>query len=238
MAIPLSKERRMQHTCAQCTAPFSWTRTNGTPKKYCSDSCARLARGKRVKLSIGYRDKIARQSAVLKSATALRPFSCHACGQSVAGKRKDAKYCSPKCAYAASAKQCTKPGCSNTFRARGLCSSHYNAEYFPGSQKKWPASTTTRRTKDQRRRALKRGAVAEPVNRDAVGDRDQWKCGVCKRKVDNALPYPDPMSPSLDHIVPLSEGGEHTYANCRISHLWCNVARSNRGGGEQLMLWA
>lgn len=69
-----------------------------------------------------------------------------------------------------------------------------------------------------------------------VGDRDGWKCGICRRKVDRTLPYPDPRSPSLDHIIPLSERGPHTYANCRITHLGCNTARSNRGGNEQLAL--
>lgn len=51
-----------------------------------------------------------------------------------------------------------------------------------------------------------------------------------------ALQYPHPMSPSLDHIEPLSLGGAHDPANVRLAHLKCNNDRSNRGGNEQLML--
>lgn len=69
------------------------------------------------------------------------------------------------------------------------------------------------------------GVEAEDVDRDVVGDRDGWCCGLCGQQVDKTLPYPDPMSPSLDHVVPLSRGGAHTYANTQITHLKCNVAK-------------
>lgn len=86
------------------------------------------------------------------------------------------------------------------------------------------------------RRALRKREDAEPVDRDKVGDRDRWVCGICGGKVDRTLAYPDPRSASLDHIEPISQDGAHTYANSRIAHLDCNVRRSNRGGAEQLAL--
>jgi hypothetical protein len=92
------------------------------------------------------------------------------------------------------------------------------------------------RAKTARRRARQRDPEAESIDRDKIGDRDGWRCGICSRKVDRTLPYPHPRSPSLDHIVPLSQHGKHVYANVRISHLTCNTARGNRGGGEQLLL--
>lgn len=69
-----------------------------------------------------------------------------------------------------------------------------------------------------------------------VYERDRWRCGICRRKVDKSLAWPHPMSPSLDHIVPLSLDGEHTRANTRLAHLNCNVTRGNRMGAEQLAL--
>lgn len=44
------------------------------------------------------------------------------------------------------------------------------------------------------------------------------------------------MSASLDHVVPMSKGGGHTYANTQCSHLKCNVDKKNGGHGEQLAL--
>jgi HNH endonuclease len=35
-------------------------------------------------------------------------------------------------------------------------------------------------------------------------------------------PVPHPELATLDHVVMLSEGGEHSYANVRLAHLVCN----------------
>lgn len=48
--------------------------------------------------------------------------------------------------------------------------------------------------------------------------------------------FPDPKSPSIDHVVPLAEGGTHDPANLRLTHLGCNARRQARGGNEQLAL--
>jgi len=71
---------------------------------------------------------------------------------------------------------------------------------------------------------------------DVVGERDGWRC-FCRRRINRLLTYPHPRSPSVDHIEPLSLGGEHTYANVRIAHLDCNVRRGNRIAVEQLALF-
>lgn len=93
-----------------------------------------------------------------------------------------------------------------------------------------------RREDAQRRRAQKLGTQTEPIDNRKVYDRDRWKCGVCQKRVDAALAYPHPLSASLDHIVPLSCEGTHTYDNVRLAHLSCNIGRGNRGGNEQLLL--
>jgi 5-methylcytosine-specific restriction endonuclease McrA len=94
------------------------------------------------------------------------------------------------------------------------------------------------RMKTRRRRAKVNDPGAEDIYIDVVGDRDGWRCGIpaCGRKVDKVKRHPHPLSPSIDHIEPLSKGGLHTYANVRIAHLRCNIARSNRFDYEQLAL--
>lgn len=71
-------------------------------------------------------------------------------------------------------------------------------------------------------------ATGEPFTSIEIFERDGWHCGICDEPVDRELRYPDPMSASLDHIVPLSKGGGHTRENVRCSHLGCNVRRGNR----------
>lgn len=50
------------------------------------------------------------------------------------------------------------------------------------------------------------------------------------------LPYNAPLAASIDHVIPLSVGGDNTRANVQLAHRRCNTAKNNRGGGEQLRL--
>lgn len=72
--------------------------------------------------------------------------------------------------------------------------------------------------------------------RAEIARRDNYRCGICRKRVDMSLDYPDPMCASLDHVVPVAEGGTSEPANLRLTHLTCNVRRKHRGGLEQLAL--
>ncbi|WP_165821717.1 HNH endonuclease [Mycobacterium colombiense] len=76
----------------------------------------------------------------------------------------------------------------------------------------------------QRRRDLiKGGERIDPVE---VFESDDWTCGVCAGPVDPELKFPDPMAASLDHIIPLSRGGEHVRSNVQCAHWICNCRKS------------
>lgn len=79
-----------------------------------------------------------------------------------------------------------------------------------------------------RRRAAKRGVRAERFDPREIFERDAWTCGICGDPVDAGLAWPDPGSVSLDHIVPLAMGGEHTRANTQCAHLYCNGCKGPR----------
>ena len=42
-----------------------------------------------------------------------------------------------------------------------------------------------------------------------------------------------PLSPTIDHVIPLSKGGTHEPGNCRLACFRCNAIKSDGGGGEQ-----
>ena len=84
-----------------------------------------------------------------------------------------------------------------------------------------------RRANYQKRRAQKRGTQVETVRPAEIYERDSWVCGICEGAVDASLAHPDPMSASLDHVVPLAKGGTHTWDNLQLAHLRCNVVKSD-----------
>ncbi|WP_338121874.1 HNH endonuclease [Mycobacterium paragordonae] len=86
------------------------------------------------------------------------------------------------------------------------------------------------------RRARHYSVEYETVDARKVYARDKWRCGICNRKVDKRLVPPHPMSASLDHVVPMSLGGAHTYANTQCTHWICNTRKGTRAVGEQLAL--
>lgn len=88
----------------------------------------------------------------------------------------------------------------------------------------------------RRRRARKRGAVVERFDSLEIFERDKWTCGICSRAVKRDAKVPHPKAPTIDHVVPISDGGDHTRANVRCAHFLCNSKRGNVGGGEQLAL--
>ncbi len=90
-----------------------------------------------------------------------------------------------------------------------------------------PAFQAYRKALKIRRKRAERAAVVVPVNRELVAERDGWKCGICGDAVTRA-------TWSLDHIVPLSKGGAHTYENVVIAHLSCNSSKGNRIVGHQV----
>lgn len=83
-----------------------------------------------------------------------------------------------------------------------------------------------------RRRALELSTFVEDVALAALFDRDRGRCGVCGEEVERALKHPDPKSASVDHVVPLSKGGEHSYANTQLAHLDCNRRKGTKVMGE------
>lgn len=57
-------------------------------------------------------------------------------------------------------------------------------------------------------------------------------CGICGLPVDMNLKYPNPMCPSIDHIIPIAKGGHPSaLENLQLVHLGCN-----RSKGDKILL--
>jgi 5-methylcytosine-specific restriction endonuclease McrA len=103
-------------------------------------------------------------------------------------------------------------------------------ETFAGVNARQTAcSKTCRQRYQSRRRKLRlRGLNPTVMPIAALYRRDDGICGICNRPVDKGLRYPHPMSATIDHVVPITKGGEHEPHNLQLAHARCNIAKGNR----------
>lgn len=83
-----------------------------------------------------------------------------------------------------------------------------------------------------RRRSRLVGAFDEDVKLSVLRERDGDSCFVCSETIDFSLKDRNPMMPSLEHVIPLSKGGRHSYGNTAISHLRCNLSKGTKSLDE------
>jgi 5-methylcytosine-specific restriction endonuclease McrA len=181
-------------------------------------------------------------------AAGLRPDPSRACE---CGRRftigcgsKKTKYCSSRCRLRAdmrasaarrqAARSC--PKCSGPIgraarpEAR-LCSERCRLErkmaQVRAGVKRWKAIHIDRAKLSKRntgaiRRARKRGARVEAVDRNRVFSLAQGVCGICELPIDVNSNW------HVDHDIPLSRGGAHSYANTQPAHADCNLKKGSR----------
>ena len=54
-------------------------------------------------------------------------------------------------------------------------------------------------------------------------------CGICGQIVDKGLKYPHPLSPCIDHIIPIDRGGHPSdIDNLQLAHWKCNRDKANK----------
>ena len=78
----------------------------------------------------------------------------------------------------------------------------------------------------RRAREAEARACGESIRREDVYARDGGICHICKKPVDS-------LNWHMDHIIPLSLGGEHIYKNVAVSHPFCNTSKGNKILSEQ-----
>ena len=164
-------------------------------------------------------------------------YKCASCGALFTTRRKGKSVCSIGCMHFIRNKErhsvfdavCSECGVVFTVeygdKRRLFCSQECLARHH-------------HRIAKAKRRAVERGADAERVNPIKVFMRDGWRCQICGKKLDqkNRGTHKD-NAPELDHIIPLAEGGEHSYKNTQCACRKCNASKGADGYGQQLLLF-
>ena len=105
--------------------------------------------------------------------------------------------------------------------------------------RKTEAAKVSKQKTHHKRRALKNNCKVEDFNPSEVFKRDRYICQLCgvKTRPDFKAKH-HPKRPELDHIIPLSLGGDHSRLNTQCLCHQCNIEKSNTGTGDQLRMFS
>lgn len=171
------------------------------------------------------------------------------------GARGDRRFCSRRCAKSADYRRhrvaisirgkarkaakrkpriATCKGCTAPFQAKRVDSTFCTISCFWTWFRKTPKRRVDVRTTGRKREAIQRGASrAERVESAVVFERDGWRCQLCGAPTPASLRGTrSPLRPTIDHIVPLSRGGAHTYQNVQCACSRCNGQKAVRTKGQ------
>ena len=167
--------------------------------------------------------------------------TCVACGGPVRIPRRGAmgNFCSGYCRSVAA--QTAKTGHSRTC---ATCGSEYIKEYGKAGWRKYCSASCKQEAiriqglphgnnNNHTRRARMRGAIYESVNPLKVFARAKWRCEICGVSTPKRLRGTrHDRAPEIDHILPLSQGGPHTYTNVQCTCRLCNNKKGSRAIGQ------
>lgn len=96
------------------------------------------------------------------------------------------------------------------------------------------ANRISRKANKKKRKAKLKTIAIDAVVDLKVFQRDKWRCKECGCKVQKKNIYEDNAA-ELDHIVPISLGGPHSYSNVQTLCRRCNQNKSNNYNGQLIL---
>ena len=198
--------------CCECGKELTFKQ-----KKYCSEDCR------------------------IKHIT--KEYICNYCGKSF-DSIYSKKYCSKKCQHEAF-KNYAKENRIKKFisekKVCKYCGKEFNTEYKKSRVycsiecKNKMRNKLSELSKGKRANLIKEnGNINNDITLKKLYKRDKGICAICGEKCS----YEDYINegdifiagkdyPSIDHVIPISKGGTHTWDNIQLAHMYCNTLKGN-----------
>jgi predicted nucleic acid-binding Zn ribbon protein len=237
-----NKKYLKSYICKYCGEPFIPKAADRTT--FCSRDCA-------------FKYKAEQKAKRLKEREIQKEYKriCAVCGKSFTSKTNQ-KYCSKKCLREKErirakqqakekyqirepliCKECGKPFIPEyPSKRRKFCSDDCRRKYQSRKNRKSIKGKIRKFKERHKRRANLNKVKYENINPIKVYESHNWICGICGKKINPKLKCPHPKSASIDHIVPISKGGTHTYDNVQPAHFICNSFKGDSIENIQLKL--
>ena len=204
------KSDKYKQSCEHCHEVFY----KHKKQKYCSKECYYLVLEQqehytRIYIPIPKRTKV-----------------CIICNNEYKTHSTTSMFCSYECRYeynvsrkALNNKKCIECGVhfSTTNKIKKYCSIHCGNKF-----------NYRKKEIHRRKKIIENGNVDWDISIERLMKRDKNLCYLCGDKVNNKLDYNDDYYPNIDHVIPISKGGTHTWDNVKLAHRICNIKKSDK----------
>lgn len=231
----LRKTGSLSRKCRGCGSEIPVTVAHGV--RYCSKEC-------RPTCTIGNCDKKVKASGLCDAhykrieSSGSPSRNCGTCGTEFhAGMDSGRKYCSDECAPRCTVEECNDRAVNKVYCSRHAIQKKKYGHVPPldyvcaGCGKKVTRSHAERRAKRSRKTCAECSAKLHrgyEWYRKKVFESGSAICGLCDEEIDLELKWPDPMSLTIDHIIPLALGGTNEDINLQPTHQKCNFKKGAR----------
>jgi len=207
------REARGQIVCGVCGILFT---TSHKYPKYCSDQC-------RDEAKLLTKEKIIKENKEKALLYKGHVRSCLYCGAEFNTKfSQRSKYCSERCAHLYLYGR-EEP--KDTVKLCDWCGKEFETRY---SDARACCYAHSRKLVKWERRQRMRAIIHSQYSRYEIFSKDNFVCHICGSSIDMDAVAPAPLSPSIDHVVPISKGGDDTFDNVKAAHFICNSIKSDR----------
>ena len=233
--LSLTKNNREKCICRNCNKEFYKRSSGGDKNLFCSQACS----GEYIKKNIkrycttcgselkGNNRKYC--SDECKKKAKVKKYVCNHCGESFESITKKL-YCSKECQYMKNrfiheVKECKY--CGGKFETQFKKSKVFCSD----DCRRKMANLRTKLHDSKRAELIKvNGKIDSDITLKKLFRKHNGVCAICGRKCDyndyeideNGNYVVGNEYPSIDHIIPVSKGGTHTWENVQLAHRLCN----------------
>lgn len=234
------RDNREKCVCKNCNKVFYKRKHYNDKNLYCSSKCsAEYMRKNRKRYCticglelVMYQKKYC--SKECQEIDKIKNYTCEYCGEKFQSATKK-KYCSDKCRrnkqFVSEVKKCKY--CGELFKTQFKKSKIYCSNICSRKMKK----IYSKLSNGKRAELLKiNGQIDSDITLRKLYKKENGICAICGGKCDYKDYKLDDYKnfiignqyPSIDHIIPISKGGTHTWQNIQLAHRICN---SYKGSG-------
>lgn len=203
--------------CRECRAPFDLN-GRGRQRRFCNDAC-----------KLRFHSRVRRRR--LHGLGTTRWLACAECGGWFSSNRVNAVYCSRGCYRRGNRR---RPKFAPESRLCANCGDSFTT--IRHDQRFCCVRCQRRSHARSRQRALVRPPSRATYSDIEIFERDKWRCHICGSAVRRSASRLAPNGPTIDHLIPQSEGGLDIESNVALAHRSCNGRKNAGAANDQLRL--